>query len=129
MISFVRQSESRSKTFKELEEWAPPLSRRALCRHLAFVAKKGYLLKEKREGSFSKYRFNERFEKKFKRIDSVFDTWLAFSTLNKTKASLGRSFLDGVTPRKFRKTLSGLVKDRDALSLFETQFQAIGVEL
>lgn len=129
LISFIRQNEPNSVTFRQLLEWAPPLSRRSLCRHLAFVAEKRYLLKEKKRGIHSNYRFNKRFEGKFKRIDSVFDKWLAFSTLHKTKVWLDRQVLDETTPRKFRPTLNGLVGNKDAIEQFEREFRAIGVEL
>lgn len=139
LISYVRQSESNSVTYKELLEWAPPLSERALCRHLAFVIEKRYLLKEKKRGSWSIYRFNRRFEGRFNRIDTVLDKWLGFSTLHKTdKGWQDRQTIEGVTPRKFRSTLSGLVgKDvlsrlvgnKEAIEQFETEFRTIGVEL
>ncbi|MDG7000213.1 MAG: hypothetical protein JRN15_14000 [Nitrososphaerota archaeon] len=129
LISFVRQSESKSVTFKELLEWAPPLSRTALCRDLSFIVGKKYLLKEKKEGIHSIYSFNKRFEEKFKRIDAVISEWLAFSTLHRSKVWNDQPVLEETTPRKFRHYLSGLARDRDAVKQFFVEFQKIGIEL
>jgi hypothetical protein len=139
LISFVRQSETKSRTLKEFKGWAPPLSPSALYRHLAFIVERQYLRKEKKRGSYSIYKFNRRFERRFNRIGTMLDKWLGFSTLHKTtKAWQDLQTIEGVTPRKFQSTLRGLVgKDvisrlvgnKEAIEQFETEFRRIGVEL
>ncbi len=129
LISFVRQSNSNSVTYKELLEYAPPLSERTLCRHLKFISDKRYLLKEKKRGSYSIYSFNPSFKEKFERIDSVFDTWLAYSTLNIGKVWFDTHVMDETTPQKFEPIIDRLVGDKAAIERFETEFRRIGVEL